>query len=688
MLQYKNKVWTVQCMQESARMAGADDGMVAKIVKLSHKGKKFEVSFWLTMEALEAGSLAAKEGVSMTFTEAKKHGMPVIEGMDLGSADEDSASDGDDEGEGVTAASSKPSAKSPHRGKSPGAKRTGAGAKGGGLGKGGGKSLEQRVAVLGASAAVAAKLAKAGVESVEMFDGLRGGGAESAKEIAVAAGLTVVETALLVKHMGVVQSSFLGGGVDSFDVDDEEEDEVDGEAEPTVRAAKASSWPLAAALLGRLSGEERKEAVLDALDGVCEALHSRDASAREKKQGEAALEVKLKAMGATAKGLVPSPPGGVEEVAAKVTEVATEYATTPKSAGRKGGGLAGGGAEGEVVAGGRADVGMVTALQNLLADPANAKAVAELVALASTGRDEEMVRRLGELAKSEDLAALAYKSGDELKPPAGVRATADLQELVHGVGRVRAKWVDYVVATLRALDMLPAGVDGRELAAHVVRGELDKLDWQALFGCKLAGSLMGSLGGGGKAKRVDSTDDAMLIFSRGCLVLMVAYHAAHPFDGTVVNTLAMLETAVLRAVQKGVPVADGVTMVVDPFVHEMARQWAAVGRRAGMRPLMATVAREMTHNVTALRTLASECTAKDKPKSSKEWQEEVDKLKKELKEAKKVKPPPAGAAFAERRKAWEAVEANKGKCYFLEHFGTCKQGKACNAFATHPGHPE
>ena len=39
-----------------------------------------------------------------------------------------------------------------------------------------------------------------------------------------------------------------------------------------------------------------------------------------------------------------------------------------------------------------------------------------------------------------------------------------MQELVHGLGRVRAMWVDHVAGELRAGELLPAGVDGHNVA--------------------------------------------------------------------------------------------------------------------------------------------------------------------------------------------------------------------------------
>jgi hypothetical protein len=564
-----------------------------------------------------------------------------------------------------------------------------------------------RVATFGAGAGFVAKLSKVGVDTVAAFDGLAGAGKEEAAALAAEAGMSTVDKILLGKHMAPVAPSFLGG-VGAFEGDDDEEDAEDGDdedAEPArgkrgskgATPRKGAGPRLVAALLAGVPASEQEEALFDALDGVCEALHGREASARDRRQGEATLEVKLKAMGATVTSVRPEPPGGAEEVAARITELATAYATKSKSGSRAGGAGGGGGGDADSwgVAGGKPDVGLMSALQNLLADPRHAAAVRELVDLANKGSDEEMVRRFGELSRGEDMATLAYKGDAELKPPAGMRNSYELQELLHGVGRVRAGWVDFVAGRLRALELLPTGMDGRELAGHVVRGELTKLNWQATFGCKSTESLMGTLGGkGSKAKRVDSTEDAMLVFTRGFLVLGVAYRNAHPFDGTAGDTLAMLQTAVLRAVQDGVPVADAVAMVVDPFAHEMERKWDMVSRRAGMRPVMGEVAHALKANLTALRDFASKYvgTPPEKEKAAKsekekELQKENEQLRRDLKVLKKGTHPPA-FGFAAERKAWEDEPANKGKCYFLEHFGTCKRGKACNAFATHQGHPE
>ena len=534
---------------------------------------------------------------------------------------------------------------------------------------------------------------KCGLKTVAAFEALKGAGEAHAQELAVEAGLTSLQRIVLKKYMGVkVPLSFLDD-VSKFGGDDADEDDEDAEeaAPPKSKGKVKGKYPLVGALLGDLPEEERTAAVRDALELVCLVIHKRAASAPELRLGAVALEPGLKAMGVTAAQLTPAPPGGLEEVLGKVLEITNAYAADAAPA-QQGGRRVRTEVEedpGVLSTTGRLDVAVLQAVNGAVSDKGIMKTIAAMTAMATKGQNEQVLELLSEACGNSDVATLACK-GDALKPPAGAHATHAVQTLVQGL--VRANQAVVVVVELKLRELLPGGANGRELAQLIVCGKLSEINFEKLFGLGDEKSSMGSLGGGAKAsKRADATADPMLVFARGFGVLQAGYHLAHPFDKSVVQTMAELHSIVLRAVQQGVKVGEAYRIVVDPFLREMTRLWADVGRRAGMRPRMEEVRAGLAHNEKELRTLAA--GAKPEPPAE-EAAAELKRLKEENKAlAKKVSTLERSGARetasreqgAKTRDAWE--EENPGKCFFFTKYQNCTQGKACR-HSSQEGHPQ
>ena len=536
---------------------------------------------------------------------------------------------------------------------------------------------------------------KCGLSTVAAFEALKGMGEAPAQEMAAAACLSLVQKCVLKKYMGArVQVGFLDS-VSKYGGDDAEEDDEDAaEAAPPKSKGKImGKHPLAETLLGDLPEEQRKGAVRDALELVCLAIHKRAASAAELRLGEVALEPSLRAMGVTAAQLTPAPPGGQMEVLGKVVEVTNAYAMDGGPAPQGGRRMR---TEVEEETGvlsttGKLDVGVLQAVNGIISDKDIMKTVAAMAALAAKGENGKVLELLSEACGNSDVATLACK-GDALKPPAGAHATHAVQALVQGL--VRANQAVVVVVELKLRELLPGGANGRELAQLIVCGKLSEINFEKLFGLGDEKSSMGSLGGGTKAsKRADATADPMLVFARGFGVLQAGYHLAHPFDKSVVQTMAELHSVVLRAVQQGVRVGEAYRIVVDPFLREMTRLWADVGRRAGMRPRMEEVRAGLAHNEKELRTVAA--GAKPEPPVE-EAAAELKRLKEENKALQRkvatlersLSGDPGDKAKgggAQKREEWE--KENPGKCYFFTKFGTCKFGRECHA-SKQEGHPQ
>ena len=544
---------------------------------------------------------------------------------------------------------------------------------------------------------VVSRMKAAGVESVQDFRVLGGAGRESLSEIASAAGLSPLEKAALGRHMdhtsraSVMQRAYAGGDSDE-DEEDADSDGGDGEApELPAKAAKGGGtgkdkYPLLACLLAGVPKGRKEAAALDVLEGVCDAF-GKVPSERETRQVMASAEAKLRVMKFTKAQLKPAPPGGEEEVSALVTEICTGWEKPQEARGGRGGV-----AEGQVatVATGRQEPGMASALAQVVAQPELMETIEKLMASGDAARTVQELSRMG---NDESFAAMAHKSGD-LTVPQGVPQTHTVLGVVHGLGRLRQVWAEWVAGQLREGPYLPAGADALAIAWKLVSRDVCGIDLAQLYKCEAAGSMLGSLGGGSAAPRGDSTSDAMLVVMRGLAMLLRGYCAAHPFDGTVATTFTRLQAEVVCAVQQGVHVAEAWKTLVDPFLREVGRKWKEVGRLAGARPVLGLVAKEqlVTQAVKGLREHAASCTPVVQTGAA-----EVKKLRSDLEASKatvaelkqrlaaKVGAPAAGGGGA--RDIWEAQDEHKGMCYHWTLHKSCRFGAKCRR-AAQPGHPQ
>lgn len=558
--------------------------------------------------------------------------------------------------------------------------------------------LQQAAMAAGLDQEAIDQLAKVGVATVEAFESLKGVGEAEAQELAVEASLTLSMRMVLKAYMKpgkpAPSSPFLKGLSMEADAEEDEEDGAGG------GGGDEDDTPLANVLLGALKGAVRHEAARDALACVCDALHGRLPQQYELKHAEGNLEVMLQHMKCTAAKLMPAGSKPLH-VAMAVAAVAAAWKTA--AGGKGGGGVFGGGGDDEVragVVGGKPDVAAAAALRGVTSDPQAMRELQRALSLGVNGDVKGSVAVMSALASNQDVAALGYL--EEIKAPAGMPNTHAMQDLLHVLGRVQQLGVEWVAETLRGL--LPVGCDALALAKHIATGQLDKIDFAAIFGPSSTGSLLGSLGGKGDTPRhLDATKDAMQVFVRGVYVLQVGYSAAHPFDTTVVSTLAQLATRVMKACGKGFAIGEACACTLDPLKREVTRQWKEVGRRAGMRPVMADV---MVRLERELQEFDVSVARFAKPVEQGSPQEEVTRLRRQLGEkdreiASLKKQLSAagggggdeasaarGEAFRKERAAWEAEPANAGKCIFMVRHGNCKMGKGCKHAATHPGHSQ
>ena len=107
--------------------------------------------------------------------------------------------------------------------------------------------------------------------------------------------------------------------------------------------------------------------------------------------------------------------------------------------------------------------------------------------------------------------------------------------------------------------MLPPGCDAREFSRRVLRGKLDEIDIEKIFGSKAGSSVMPSAVKNEKTKGgVDSTDEPSLVFMRGIALMMLAYPYAHPFDVDAAAEWARLLSDIARAIQDGLTLVEAV----------------------------------------------------------------------------------------------------------------------------------
>ena len=157
----------------------------------------------------------------------------------------------------------------------------------------------------------------------------------------------------------------------------------------------------------------------------------------------------------------------------------------------------------------------------------------------------------------------------------------------------------------------------------------------------------------------------------------------------------------MKAYSKGFSVGEACSYVLDPLKRELTRQWKEVGRRAGMRPVMAEVVGRLAPE---LQDFEMSVARYAKPVEQASPQEEVKSLRKQVgdkdREIASLKRQLAGAgggggggagaleakqaAFNKERQEWEAK--NPGMCIFMDRHDGCRLGDRCKHATTHPGH--
>ena len=552
------------------------------------------------------------------------------------------------------------------------------------------------------------RMRAAGIETVEEIESLAGAGTGSLPEIARVAKLASVEQAALGKYMSATPGRALG---DAYLADDSGEDGEDGSSDDEERPAKkgkavpapkgksheekGEQRALLAILLEHVPKAERNAVAHDVLEGLCDGL-GKAPTAREKKNVMASAEAKLRAMEFTKDQLRPDPPGGADEVSARVTEICTAWEKPAARSVRGGVASALGDGELATVASGQQEPGLATALATLLAEPGMLAAVQLIMSEEDTAKAVKMMAKMaGDKSTGPSFSVLAHKGG-ELKLPSGVRQSSDALRLVHSVGRLKQRWTEWVAESLRVGAHLPGGADAIAVAWKIVTGDIGQIDLKSLYACEAATSMVGSLGGAPRAMRGDATGDPMLVIMRGMAMLLKGYFVAHPFDETVTETFAGLQAELVSAVQQGVQVAEAWKIMVDPYFQELGRKWREVTRLAGARPVLGLVAKEVlaTAAVKALREHAASCTPVVQVSAA-----DVRKLRSDLEASKaavaeltkklatKGGAPSAGGGVTQGMAAWKADKGNAGKCYFWTLHSSCKFGSQCTNSAQ-PGHPQ
>jgi len=347
--------------------------------------------------------------------------------------------------------------------------------------------------------------------------------------------------------------------------------------------------------------------------------------------------------------LRPDPPGGADEVSARVTEICTAWEKPAARSVRGGVASALGDGELATVASGQQEPGLATALATLLAEPGMLAAVQLIMSEEDTAKAVKMMAKM---------------AGDKSTGP--------------------------------SFSVLPGGADAIAVAWKIVTGDIGQIDLKSLYACEAATSMVGSLGGAPRAMRGDATGDPMLVIMRGMAMLLKGYFVAHPFDETVTETFAGLQAELVSAVQQGVQVAEAWKIMVDPYFQELGRKWREVTRLAGARPVLGLVAKEVlaTAAVKALREHAASCTPVVQVSAA-----DVRKLRSDLEASKaavaeltkklatKGGAPSAGGGVTQGMAAWKADKGNAGKCYFWTLHSSCKFGSQCTNSAQ-PGHPQ
>ena len=358
------------------------------------------------------------------------------------------------------------------------------------------------------------------------------------------------------------------------------------------------------------------------------------------------------------------------------------------------------------------DPAMLDALSESAKDPSVRVRLEGIKKLFSEGKPLEAAAQLATLNERPCMAAIYYKSGD-VKHVQGSSVVPGATAVVMLVGSVRES--AEMDVSQRVQGMLPPGCDAREFARKVVRGKVDEVSFEAMFGSKGGSSVMQAAVKAEKVKGgVDATSDASILVMRGMALMIVAYPRAHPFDGDAASVWAQLLSDLARAVQDGLSLESAVAVVLDPVILELSLRWKDVARSAATaRPLMAVVMestkeKRASHLRQRLDMQRREAPAAGGGSGAGKVKEEGGKsggkdgeagaMKKVAKQAEEalrlakaaaVKPqsPKGGGGLSEKQE-WLQEEGNSEMCWYMHKYKKCRLGKKCIFADGTPGHSE
>ena len=415
--------------------------------------------------------------------------------------------------------------------------------------------------------------------------------------------------------------------------------------------------------------------------------------------------------------------------------IGVKEAERPRARGGGGGGGSSGGAGSEAMgfaailaAGGasgqQSDPALWQALSEAARDSSLVKDLEEVKGFFGKGESASARAKLAEVCARPCVAAIYYK-GSDVKHTQGSAMIPGANNIVLLIGAVRERVESDVAREVQAL--LPPGCDAREFSRRVLRGKLDEIDIEKIFGSKAGASVMPAAVKEVKSKGgVDSTDEPSLVFMRGIALMMLAYPYAHPFDAEAAAEWARLLSDIARANQSGLTLVEAVAVILDPVVQELSTRWRDVGRgMAASRPRMKEVVAALKDKVglhlrqrlEMRKSVAhggggsggkgedgkkgggGEAADAAMKKLAKQAEQAV-RLAKEAKAAAAGRTPgfgrggggnsgPSQPASLSAAAEWlKAAPENANKCFYFETQGSCNRGKSCRFFAGSVGHNE
>ena len=490
-------------------------------------------------------------------------------------------------------------------------------------------------------------------------------------------------------------------------------------------------------LVAMLTKEDAAKFALFGVTAIAEALLDRDPRKSETTFPRAVLELWLvEHLGVSMAACKEAATAEVDDLCMWLMGViGAKEAEKPKTRGGSGGGSSGGGAGSEAMgfaailaAGGasgqQSDPALWQALSEAAKDSSLVKDLEEVKEFFVKGESASARAKLAEVSARPCVAAIYYK-GSEVKHTQGSAMIPGANNIVLLIGAVREKIESDVAREVQG--MLPPGCDAREFSRRVLRGKLDEIDIEKIFGSKAGSSVMPTAVKEVKSKGgVDSTDEPSLVFMRGMALMMLAYPYAHPFDAEAAAEWARLLSDIARANQSGLTLVEAVAVILDPVVQELSTRWRDVGRgMAASRPRMKEVVAALKDKVSLHLRQRLEMRKSVVPggggsggksedgkkggggeaadaamKKLAKQAEQAVKLAKEAKTAAAGRTPGFGRGGGDRSgpsqpaspsaaAEWlKAAPENANKCYYFESHGSCNRGKSCRFFAGSEGHNE